>query len=181
MPSPALRISAASQAAASRTRSSAVGHSWAYVVSVVVDLAWPRARWTATTSQPEAISPDAKKCRRSWSRTPSTPALGQRGPPAVADGVLVGRNALDAGEEPVAAEAQRHVLGEHLDERVGDVGGSLGVVLRKPDLDPPAVEALNLSADVDLSAQEVELWVRIWRRGCDRPRGSTWTIWLNYS
>lgn len=36
-----------------------MGHRCAYVVRVVVDRAWPKARWTATTSQPEAISPDA--------------------------------------------------------------------------------------------------------------------------
>ena len=51
--------SAAAAAAAARVLSSAVGHRWAYVLSVVVALACPSARWTVTTSQPAAISAEA--------------------------------------------------------------------------------------------------------------------------
>ena len=45
--------------AAWRVRSSAVGHRSAFVFSVVVAFACPSARWTVTTSQPEAMRPEA--------------------------------------------------------------------------------------------------------------------------
>ena len=45
--------------AAARVRSSAVGHRWLYVFSVVVADECPSARWAVTTSQPAAIRPDA--------------------------------------------------------------------------------------------------------------------------
>jgi len=45
--------------------SSALGHRWAYTDRVMFGDECPSARWTVTTSQPEAIRPDAKKWRQS--------------------------------------------------------------------------------------------------------------------
>ena len=41
-----------SAAAAFLVRSSAFGHRWLYVLSVIVGAEWPSACWTVTTSQP---------------------------------------------------------------------------------------------------------------------------------
>ncbi len=81
----------------------------------------------------------------------------ERGAPAVANGVLVGREVLETGEQPIVAQAQSDVFGEHGDERVGHVHRALGVVLRQSDVDRPALETLNLTPDVDLPAQEVDV------------------------
>lgn len=56
-------------------------------------------------------------------------SLSQRAAPPVADGVLVERLLVHAGEEPGAPQALLDVLGEHLDECVGAVDGAFGVVL----------------------------------------------------
>jgi hypothetical protein len=88
---------------------------------------------------------------------PLDPGSGQRRAPPVDDRVLVRRDALHAGGEPPVEEAQLDVLGEHLDECVGEVDGALRVVLRQPDVDLAALEALDLPADVDLTSKEVDV------------------------
>ena len=73
------------------------------------------------------------------------------------DGVLVRWKLGVAFEQPLVRQAERDVLGEHVDQRLGGVNGALGVVLRQPDLDLPAVDPLHLPADVDLAAKEVDV------------------------
>jgi hypothetical protein len=68
----------------------------------------------------------------------------------------VRRHVLDLGEQPVVGQSQRDVLGQHPQQRVGDVHGALGVVLRQPDLER-AVEALDLPAYAHLAAQKVDV------------------------
>lgn len=45
-------------AAAALVRPSADGHRWEHVLSVMLGWECPRARWTVTTSHPEAMSAD---------------------------------------------------------------------------------------------------------------------------
>ena len=55
----AARATVSMSDAAARVRSSAVGHRWLYLDSVVVAEECPKARWTATTSHPAAMRPEA--------------------------------------------------------------------------------------------------------------------------
>jgi len=63
-----------------------------------------------------------------------------------------GREVVGLGEKPVVGQAECDVVGEHLKQRVWNVDGALGVVLRQPNLDV-AVEALDLAPHVHLAAQ----------------------------
>lgn len=57
---------------------------------------------------------------------PAHSGPGQGRAPSVADGVLVGRKLGVAFEQPLVGQAERHVLSEHVDERLGGVDRSFG-------------------------------------------------------
>ena len=91
---------------------------------------------------------------------PGQPGVAQRLTPPVADGVLVRRAFLLAGEEPATlpdGAVVGDVLGEHVDQAIGEVDHALGAILRRSYVDFPAVEALDLAGDLERLAQEVHV------------------------
>src|SRR3954453_4722421 len=93
--------------AAARVRSSALGQRWEYLDSVVDAEAWPRARWTVTTSQPEAINPEGVEVPQVVPA--DTGHAGGRGgcAPAVADGFLLWRLGAGASERAIRRSGSR--------------------------------------------------------------------------
>jgi len=114
--------------AAFRVRSSAVGHRWAYVESVVFAEACPRALCTVTTSQPWAMEARCVEVAEAVEREALKAGLAQRGAPPMAHGVLVRWILALTDEEPsggdISGTVQPHVLGQFLDESRGKVDGS---------------------------------------------------------
>jgi hypothetical protein len=84
----------------------------------------------------------------------------QRLAPPVADSVLVGRLVTLAGEQPLLVADRAEVcdvLGEEIDQAVGEVHDTLRSVLRCPDIDRAAVDTLDLPGDGVRSADEVHV------------------------